>query len=149
MYVAYTHPQRATQGPIIDAAVPAMQAIFSDNSAPPRDPAVAPPPSEDALDQPLVINLRQNTQAINKLLDQVTNLKDTLNSKIMEVADKVEEVSTRLIQYHKHHDYITFKGKIESKTYVLGPPHEKLGEPDFENRLTVATSKPNQLCSSS
>jgi hypothetical protein len=64
----------------VDVAVPALQAIFSDGSAPPSAP-------QDRLDQPSnIINLQRTDKMIGDVLTECQNIQDNLSHKVEEIA---------------------------------------------------------------
>lgn len=112
-------------GPVVDAAVPALQAVFSDDSTPPPPPADdhrEPPPSIEPLLQPLTVNLQRNTKEIEEVLSKVTKIEDTLESSIREVSNEIHEVSSEidkkiqeLKNAHQHEKYVDFKSKLTAR----------------------------------
>jgi len=100
-------------GPIIDVAVPALSAIFSD------DPALGyssiTPSTQDPLEQPLTVNLKRSEEDIKLFLKTVSDIKDTLSTEIENVAERVLARIEKLQEYHKHRRYIDFRTEITSR----------------------------------
>lgn len=96
-------------GPIVDVAVPALQAIFSDGSAPssPAPSSSAPPPSpKDRIEQPAnIINLHREEKDISEVLTSCQKIQDTLSLRINEVAGKIDRGVADLQQLIRHDQF--------------------------------------------
>ncbi|KAJ7868665.1 hypothetical protein B0H13DRAFT_1896996 [Mycena leptocephala] len=105
-------------GPVIDVAVPVLDAIFSDSSS--------PSPIADPLSQPLTINLRRTEQQINEVLDSVKKMESTLQrsikSAVGEISNKIDdavgEIAGRintLMDYHQHMYYHNLHTSVKAR----------------------------------
>ncbi|KAF8415308.1 hypothetical protein EV426DRAFT_712775 [Tirmania nivea] len=90
-------------GPVIDVAVPALDAIFSNTPDTPK--------SEE---QGTVINFEKNGQALNDILAGVKALKDNIESLGTNLSAEIEKTKEDIVAFLKHDKYLEFKGKWQS-----------------------------------
>ena len=102
------------QGPIIGNAVPALSAIFSDDSAPQSAATSTPVPglSKDDLNQAFTTNLRRSTDEITTVIhESAEKVKRALDHKLDELAKKTELT-------HQVEQFKTIKWGISDRMYV-------------------------------
>ena len=129
-------------GPIIDTAIPAARAIFSDDSKPPDSPPPVPasnaapaksdpaPPPLDIKSQilePLDINLKKTEAQIGTVLESVNHLQSNLEEEFKqtaeslggEILDAFNEKMKDVLDYHHHSEYINHLNAITAARLVI------------------------------
>jgi len=96
------------QGPIVDVAVPALQAIFSDGSDPSKTP-------HDRLDQPSnIINLDRTNEAIGEVLKKCQNIQDTLSQKVDAIAKQIGKDAVDIQKLIRHKQFTLLSTQVRS-----------------------------------
>ena len=116
-------------GPVIDAAVPAINAIFSDDSSASRPAGQQPLPLplqpltpaqelERQLDRPLELNLKRAEAEIKRVFDSVNDLKHDLKEEFAARGEEIINHIDAILDYHKHQEYNIYLGHIKGGVYV-------------------------------
>ena len=95
-------------GLIVDVAVPALQAIFSEGSAPEST-------LQERLEQPAnIINLDRKDEAIGLVLTNFQKIQDTLSIKIEDVAKTLGKDIAELQNLIRHEKFINLQTEVVS-----------------------------------
>ena len=95
-------------GPIVDVDVPALQAVFSDASAPKSAP-------QDRLEQPAsIINLDRSEKMTSDVLTSCQKIQDTLNFGSDEVSDKIGKGIENLQKVIRHDQFKSLQVQVIS-----------------------------------
>jgi hypothetical protein len=97
-------------GPVIDAGVNALSAVFSNDSPPPQASGRDLKPE---LDQAIAINLKRSEDEIKKALEEsITHLQDGLEEKFKKVASLVKQTESEIKRLFSHDAYLTQKSAV-------------------------------------
>ncbi|KAL4793925.1 hypothetical protein BDV19DRAFT_365609 [Aspergillus venezuelensis] len=87
-------------GPIIDNAIPAIEAIFSKDSTSPNPGEDPKPPTDEQLSAPVLIELKRQEGDIKAILQAVQSIKTDLDKSLKELSDdlssKLELTATQI-----------------------------------------------------
>ncbi|KAI9648349.1 hypothetical protein NHQ30_002982 [Ciborinia camelliae] len=96
------------QGPMVDVAVPALQAIFSDGSAPPSAP-------QERLDQPSnIINLQRTDKMIGDILTECQKIEENMTQRVQLVSEQIKEGVAAIESLVRHQNFKNQSSKVKS-----------------------------------